>query len=82
MFQGAVKDFSLAICLWVVCRTSAKFAALKMKELLPKVAHEDGVTIRNDRLGHAMEFENFLNKNVGYQSCCVRVLKWNEVAVL
>jgi hypothetical protein len=48
---------------------------------MPKGASEQRVTVRDDGLGHAMEFEDMRKENMGNNGGCVWVRQGKEVTV-
>ncbi|KAL6193212.1 hypothetical protein ACLB2K_034296 [Fragaria x ananassa] len=80
VFQGTVHNLSLAVRLGMVGGATAKLGALKLEEGCLKVAEEDGITIRDNRLWHSMEFEHLLTENFSYLGSSVWVSEWNEVS--
>ena len=45
ILKATIDDFSLTIGLWVIGISSRQSGTLKLKELLPKIAHKEGITV-------------------------------------
>ena len=56
--------------------------ALYLEQLLPKIACESWVAIRNNRVYHAMKLEDLIHEYLSHRGCCKRVLKGAEMSVL
>lgn len=55
LFQDAVKNFCLAVGLWMVSRTHPEFSTTQTKKLAPKATDEDGVSIRDQAFWKPMK---------------------------
>jgi hypothetical protein len=48
---------------------------LELKTFLPKITGESGITIEDNRVRHAMDFEDIIPKNLSHCGCPERVLE-------
>ena len=62
-FKTLVNTFSLAIYLWVVCTTHSYICVKQFEQLLPNIAGEDFISIRNHNSGKAMKFKDVIQIN-------------------
>jgi hypothetical protein len=56
--EALVHALTLAICLGMACCRKLQLGAQVLEQLLPEVASEDAVTIRDNGPRHAMEFHH------------------------
>jgi len=59
-----------------------KLGALELEQFLPQIAGEIWVTIRNNRMWHAMNLEDLIHENLSHGGCCKWVLKRKEMNIL
>lgn len=62
LFQNPIKNFSLAIRFWVVCRAYFKFCTTHAKKLLPKFTDKYRITVRYKAPGKTMVFTNHVEE--------------------
>jgi hypothetical protein len=48
---------------------------------LPKIVSKSGIAAKNNRMRHATEFEDIINKNLSHRGCCEWVLKGIEMRI-
>jgi UDP-N-acetylmuramyl tripeptide synthase len=46
-----------------------KLGSLELEQFLPESVSESGITIINNRMSHAMEFEDIIHKNLIHSGC-------------
>jgi hypothetical protein len=63
-FQTFVDFFHLAIKLGVICSNDIQLGTLKMKQFLPKIVSEGGITIKHNGFRHAMQFKNIIHEDL------------------
>jgi hypothetical protein len=66
----------------MISNVGMKFGALYLEQFLPKNACESWVTIRNNRVQHAMKLEDLIHETLSHRGCCKRVLKGEKVSIL
>jgi hypothetical protein len=81
-FQELVENFRLAISLGMISYAEMKFSAFYLEQFLPKIACESWVTIKNNRVRHAMNLEYLIHENLSHYGCCKQVLKGVEMRIL
>jgi hypothetical protein len=60
-FQTLVDNFCLTISLGMISYGEMQLGALELKQFLPKISCESWVTIRNNRVWHAMKLEDLVH---------------------
>ena len=65
--QTFVDNFYLTIRMGVILCTHLELRAMELEKLLPKIASEGGISIRHNRSGHAIHFENLINEDLSHQ---------------
>jgi hypothetical protein len=81
-FHALVHTLALAIGLRVISSSELELGAKLVKELLPEHAREDLVTIGDDGVRHAVEFDNRVHKQMSYCWSGERMAKWNKMGKL
>jgi hypothetical protein len=81
-FQTLVDNFHLTISLGMISCAEMQLGALELKQFLPKIACEIWVTIRNNRVRHAMKLEDLVHENLSHRGCSKWVLKSAEMRIL
>lgn len=80
--QALIHTLSLPVRLGVVRRAHAEFGAGILEELLPEVACEDRITIRDDGPREAVERIDAMHVQKSNLSSCVRVGEWKKMREL
>jgi hypothetical protein len=80
-FQTLVENFRLAINMGMTSCDNMQFGALYLEHVLPKIACESGVAIRNNRVQQAMKLEDLIHENLSHRGCCKWVLKGREKSI-
>jgi hypothetical protein len=65
----------------IIC-DEMKLGALQLEQLLPKIASESWVAIRNNIMWHAMNLEDTIHENLSHRGRCKWVLKSIEMRIL
>jgi hypothetical protein len=52
-----------------------QLGSLEPEQFLPKIVGESWISVRDNRMRHAMEFEDIIHKNLSHCGCCEWVLK-------
>ena len=60
LLNNMVGSFGLAIHLRMVGRAVQQASTKVTKQVLPKIAHKLGITVRNNAFGHAKDTENIV----------------------
>jgi hypothetical protein len=74
-FQTLVDNFYLSISLAMIGSDEMKLGSLESEQLLPKIASESWISIKDNRMRQAMEFEYIIHKNLNRCGCGEWVLK-------
>jgi hypothetical protein len=59
-----------------------QLGALKLEQLLPKIAGESWVAIKNNRMRQAMKLEDLIHEELSHNGGCKWVLKSTEMRIL
>jgi hypothetical protein len=81
-FQTLVDNFHMTISLGMIRCAEMQLGALEIKQFLPKIACESWVTIRNNRVWHAMNLEDLVHETLSHHGCNKWVLKSIEMRIL
>jgi hypothetical protein len=81
-FQALVKSFGLTIRLWVIGRAPAQLDIGEFKQLRPKVAGKDTITVRYDSTWKPMQSVDIVEDGFCNPGCCKWVTKSNKVCIL
>jgi hypothetical protein len=46
-----------------------QLGSLKPEKFLPKIAGESGISVRDNRMRHAMKFEYIIHENLSHYGC-------------
>jgi hypothetical protein len=68
-FQTLVDNFSLTISLGMIDSVEMQLGALWPEHLLPNIAGESGISIRNNRMRHAMKLEDMIHEYLSHSGC-------------
>jgi hypothetical protein len=52
-----------------------QLGSLELEQFLPKVVGESWIMVRDNRVGHSMEFEDIIHENLSHCGCCEWVLE-------
>lgn len=77
-----VHSLSLTVRLWVVRRTHLQLNTSTLENLLPEVASENLIPIRDQGQRHAMQLVDSIHENVSNLSCSIRMTEGNKVSIL
>ena len=80
--KSLVSDFGLSIRLRMVGGTIQELSTKESPQTPPKVTKKLCVPIRHNALWNTIKLNNFLEVEVGYIRCIIRVLTRNEVSHL
>jgi hypothetical protein len=58
-----------------------QLGSLEPKQFLPKIVGENWITVEDNRVRHAMEFEDIIHKNLIHCGCDEWVLKSTEMSI-
>ena len=64
LLNDTVSSFGLAIHLRMVGRTMQQASTKAIKQVLPKIAHKPGITVRNNAFGHAKDMEYMVQEQI------------------
>ena len=64
LLNDMVGSFGLAIRLRMVGRAVQQASTKVTKQVLPKIAHKPGSTVRNNAFGHAKDTDNMVQKQI------------------
>jgi hypothetical protein len=53
-----------------------------LNSALPKIVGESGVSIRNNRMRHAMNLEDMIHEKLSHSGCSKWMLKSTEMSIL
>jgi len=59
-FQALLDSVRLSICLGIISYVDMKLGTLELEQILPKIVSESWITVGDNRVKHAMEFENII----------------------
>jgi hypothetical protein len=65
-FQTLVENFSLDISLGLIGGVEMQLGALEMKQFLPKIAGKSGISVRDNRMRHAMKLEDIIHEKLSH----------------
>jgi hypothetical protein len=65
-FQELVDNFGLTINLGMIGSVEMQLGALEPEQFFPEVACESWITVKDYRVGHSMEFEDIVHKNLSH----------------
>jgi hypothetical protein len=77
-----IDAFRLPIRFWVMAGTQFQVGAHGTEDGLPKLASEDGITVRDQRLRHTVEMKDVVDEEIGNLTSGVRMLDRNKVSIL
>ena len=81
-FHTLVNSFRLTVRLGVVGCAESELSTCGLEKLLPEVAGEDRITIRDDCTWQPMQLVNLVHIEEGYFGCSLRICQWKEVCEL
>jgi hypothetical protein len=58
-----------------------QLGALEKEQFLPKIACKSGISVRNNRMRHAMKLEDIIHENLSHHGCCERVLESKKMSI-
>jgi hypothetical protein len=58
-----------------------QLSSIELEQFLPKIASESWITIRDNRVGHAMEYENTIHQNLSHYGCGEWVLEGTKMNI-
>jgi hypothetical protein len=64
--QTLIDDFSLTISLGMIGSFEMKLGALDSEQFWPKIAGECWISIRNNRMRHAMNLEDMIHEKLSH----------------
>jgi hypothetical protein len=67
--------FILSISLGMIGGVEMQLGSLESEQFLPKIVGESWISVRDNRMRHAMEFEYIIHKKLSHYGCGERVLK-------
>jgi hypothetical protein len=74
-FQKLVENFCLAINMRMIGGDVMQLGSLDPKHLLPKIVGESWLSVKNNRMRHAMNFKDIIHENLSHYGCCEWILK-------
>jgi hypothetical protein len=80
-FQTLVDNFSLAINMGMIDNAEMQLSALETKQLLPKISSKSGVSVRDNRMRHAMKLEDIIHEILSHCGFCEWVLENTEMSI-
>ena len=73
-----VGSFGLAIRLRMVGRAVQQASTKATKQVLPKMAHKPGITVRNNAFGHAKDTDNMVQEQISCLRGCDTIMDRGE----
>jgi hypothetical protein len=58
-----------------------QLGSLESEQLLPESACKSWIMIKNNRMMHAMEFEDIIHKTLSHGGCCEHVMKSKKMSI-
>jgi hypothetical protein len=52
-----------------------QLGALEMEQFFPKIVGKSGISVRDNRMRHAMKLEDIIHENLSHCGCCEWVLE-------
>jgi hypothetical protein len=77
-----IDAFGLPIRFWVVASAQFQVGARGTEDRLPKLASENGITVRDQGLRHTVEAKDVVDEEISNLTCCVWVLDRDKVSLL
>ena len=78
LLNAMVGSFGLAIHLKMVGRAVQQASTKAMKQVLPKIAHKLGITVRNNAFGHAKDTDNMVQEQISCLRGCYTFMDRGE----
>ena len=78
LLYDMVGSFGLAICLRMVGRAVQQVSTKATKQVLLKMAHKLGITVRNNKFGHAKDMDNMVQEQICYLRGCNTIMDRGE----
>ena len=78
LLNDMVGLFSLAIHLRMVGRTVQQASTKVTKQVLPKITHKSGITVRNNAFGCAKDMDNMVQKQISCLRGCDTIMDRGE----
>jgi hypothetical protein len=80
-FQTIVDNFSLAIFLGVIGNAEMQLGSLYVEKFLPKIEGGSGVSVRDNRIRHAMKLEDIIHEDLSHYSSYEWVSKRKKMRI-
>jgi hypothetical protein len=68
-FDALVDNFSLSISLGMISYVEMQLGSLELEQFLPKIVGESWITVKYNRVRHAMKFEYIIHKSLSHCGC-------------
>ena len=78
LLNNMVGSFGLAIHLSMVGRAVQQANTKAIKQVLPKIAHKLGITVRNNVFGHAKDTDNMVQEQINCLRGCDTIMDRDE----
>ena len=78
LLNDTMGSFGLAIHLRMVGRAVQQANTRATKQVLPKMAHKPGITVRNNTFGHAKDTDNMVQEQISCLRVCNTIMNRGE----
>ena len=78
LLNDMVGSFGLAIRFRMVGRAVQQASTKAIKQVLPKIAHKPGITVRNNAFGHKKDTENIVQEQISCLKGCDTIMDRGE----
>ena len=80
-FQILVDRFGFSISLGMIGGVGMKLGFLELEQFFPKIVGESGVSVRDNRIRHAMKLEYIIHEYMRHFGSCEWVLKSTKMSI-